>query len=113
MTLLTLADIERMRADTLAVRSDNQTSITIRRDVGGSTTTLDPQTVRIERTRSRARQLNGDKSEEARTQIVVMGDTTLDIQKDDRFTYNGDLYRVSFLRPNTQISVQAEAELIE
>ena len=113
MTLLTLADIARMKADISAVMGDNETSITIRRDVDGSTTTLDAQTVRIERTRSRARQLSGDKSEEARTQIVVMGDTTLDIQKDDRFTYNGDLYRVSFLRPNTQISVQAEAELIE
>ena len=107
--MLTLADIQRMKADIAAVMGDNEVSITIRR----GPTTLAEQTVRIERTRSRARQLNGDKSEEARTQIVVMGDTTLDIQKDDRFTYNGGLYRVSFLRPNTQISVQAEAELIE
>ena len=111
--MLTLADIARMKADISAVMGDNEASITIRRDVGGSTTTLDPQTVRIERTRSRARQLNGDKSEEARTQIVVEGDIDLDIQKDDRFTYNGDLYRVSFRRPNTQIDVQAEAELIK
>ena len=111
--MLTAADIARMQADVATLIGDNTASIVIRRDSGGSSTELAAQTVRIERTRSRARQLNSIKSEEGRTQIVVVGDTTLDIQKDDRFTYDGNLYRVSFVRPNTQINVQAEAELIE
>ncbi len=109
--MLTAADLAKMKADVAALIGDNDVSLVLRRDVSGTTTTLAAQTVRVERTRSRGRQMNGEKSEEARAQIVVVGDTTLDIQKDDRFTLNGRLYRVTFIRPNTQISVQAEAEL--
>lgn len=109
MALLTAADIARMKADIASVMGDNETSIVIRR----GSTTLAAQTARVERTKSRSRQMNSEKSEEVRGQIVVMGDTTLDIQKDDRFTYGGNLYRVLFVRPNTQINVQAEAELVE
>ncbi len=109
--MLTPADIAKMEADVAGLIDDNSVSIVLRRDVNGVSTTLDAQTVRVERTRSRGRQMNSNGSEEARGQIVVVGDTTLDIQKDDRFTLTGRLYRVTFIRPNTQICVQAEAEL--
>lgn len=111
--MLTPADIAKMKADVASLIGDNSVSLVLRRDVNGVSTTLAAQTVRVERTRSRGRQMNGEKSEEARGQIVVVGDTTLNIQKDDRFTLNGRLYRVTFVRPNTQIGVQAEAEMSE
>ena len=47
------------------------------------------------------------------TDVVILGDTTLDMAKEDRFTWQGDLYRVKFVRPNRQVCTQAEAEVIQ
>ena len=109
MSLLTAADIARMKLDLAEVVADNDVSITIRRGA----TTLSAQTVRVER-QGRAKAQKGDtpSSEESRADIVVLGDVTLDIQKDDRFTLSGAKYRVLFVRPNVLIGIQAEAELI-
>jgi hypothetical protein len=103
-----------MQQNTEQVISDHQVDIVIRRkDGGGNETTLDAQSVRVERTRSVSMKRDGANTEESRTRIVVVGSPSLDIQKDDRFNALGGLFRVTFVRPNTQADRQAEAELIK
>lgn len=106
--MLNASDVARMQADLDLVISDHSQDIAFRR----GTTTLDPQTVRIERIGS-ARQIQGDGSEETRTAVVIVGDVDLDVKKDDRFTLDGELYQVTSVSPNKQMGVQAEAELAQ
>src|SRR5688572_1659088 len=108
--MLTADDFARMRADMAEIIGDNQASIVIRR----GSETLAAQTVRVERAgRALGRRVQSGNSEETRGNIIVGGAVGLDIQKDDRFTHNGQAYRVTFVRPNTQMGVQAEAELMQ
>ena len=105
--MLTAADIARMKADVAEVIGDNEVSIIIRR----GSSTLPAQTVRIER-QGQAKSVKGDtmSSEETKADIVVIGEEGLDIQKDDRFSIGGVMYKVLFRRPNEMIGVQAEAQ---
>jgi len=108
--MLNSGDFDQMQADLAEIIEDNSASIVLRR----GSTTIPAQTVRIEQIgRQRSRRLENNSAEESRTQIIVAGDITLDIQKDDTFTLNGQLLRVAFIRPNTQMGVQAEAELVQ
>jgi hypothetical protein len=108
--MLSDADFAWMRANTAEVMSDHLATITIRR----GSTTLPAQDVRVERLgQGSSMKVDRTHSEESRTRILVVGEVGLDIQKDDRFNWDGHLYRVLFLRPNTQVDTQAEAELIE
>lgn len=112
-TMLNPSDLTRMAADLAEIVSDNPVTITIRRGQRPAVT-LPPQTVRIETgRRGRSQRWQGQESEESRGTIVVVGDKTLDIQKDDTFTVNGQLHRVLFVSPNEQMGIQAEAELIQ
>lgn len=105
-----MMDLTSIKNDVAAIIAENSTSIVIRRGSG----TLAAQTVRVERrdAGTSARRLESF-SEEQITVVLVLGSTTLDIQKDDRFTYQGNLYRVLSVRPNRQVSIQAEAIMIE
>lgn len=108
--MLDAGDLLKMRADLAEIIGDNSSSIVLLRHGA----TRPAQTVRVEqRGRQGSRRLETPSAEESRSSIVVAGDTTLDIQKDDTFTLNGQLYRVVFVRPNTQMGVQAEAELVQ
>jgi hypothetical protein len=107
--MLSSAEIARIKSEIGRVIGGNQASIAIRR----GSTTLPAQNVRIERKAGGSRQVKSPGGEESRTAIVILGGIALDIQKDDRFTYNNQLYRVLFVRPNKQVCTQAEAELIE
>jgi hypothetical protein len=106
--MLSTADWTRMQADLAAVRGDNPVSITIRRGA----TTLAAQTVRVARTNSQGAMSAGDKSDEHRGKVVILGGTTLDIAPEDRFTVAGILYRVIVVRPNKKAAVVAEAESV-
>lgn len=109
--MLSTADLARMRADLDDIIADNAATIQIRRDVGAAP---GPQTVRVETAgRISGRRSRSEAGEETRLGIVVVGDTTLDIRLDDRFTWNGNLYRVTAVKPNTQMGVQADAELVQ
>ena len=109
--MLSDADFAWMQANTAEVMSDHLATIDIRREKG---TPPGPQDVRVERSGgASSMKIDRTHSEESRTRILVVGEVGLDIQKDDRFNWDGHLYRVLFLRPNTQVDVQAEAELIE
>lgn len=110
MPILDAGDIAQIAADLARIREDNEVTIQIRRDSG---TAPGPQTVRIERRRSQfavARQDTG--TEETVTDVIVTGPTTLDIAKEDRFNYAGELYRVTAVRPNRQVDTQAEAQRV-
>jgi hypothetical protein len=107
--MLSAADWAAMRADLLAVRGDNPMSIVIRRGA----TTLASQTVRVARINNAGGSAGGNRSEEYRGRVVVMGATTLDIQVQDRFTVAGVLYRVTMVRPNRLAATMAEADLVE
>lgn len=110
--MLNAADFARMRADIQEVISDNAYEISIRRQVDGSETTLDPQTVRVER-RSGVLMKQSDGGQEVRGRTVIVGSVDLDIQVADRFNMDGRLYRVTLIRPNRQIATMADLELIE
>ena len=106
--MLSAADYTAMAADLAAVRGDNPVSITLRRGA----TTVAAQTVRVARTSSAGR-ASGNRSEEHRGGVVILGSTTLDIQVQDRFTIAGAMYRVTIVRPNRRAGVMAEAEMVE
>jgi hypothetical protein len=108
MGILTAGDITSMRADVAVLIDDNPTSLAFRR--GGST--LAAQTVRVEAKGqpSGAMFVNGTLVQR-RGGCVLVGSITLDVEVEDRFTYQGELYRVNFVDPNRQICTQAEAYL--
>jgi hypothetical protein len=45
--------------------------------------------------------------------VMVVGAPTLDVAVDDRFTLEGSLYKVTFVRPNRDTGTQAEANLVQ
>ena len=106
--MLSAADLARMQADLQEVIGDNEVSIIIRRN----STTLPAQTVRVERRAGFVRK-EGDQTAETRGKIFVAGGLDLDIALEDRFNVDGRLYKVTFVRPNTQMGVMADAELIQ
>jgi hypothetical protein len=106
--MLTSADRDAMRADLLQLRDERPVEIAIRRGA----TTLEAQTVRVERTRPGSTR-SGDQAREQRGDVVVLGGIDLDIEVNDRFTDNGILYEVIFVRPNKEFAVMAEATAVE
>lgn len=106
--MISADDIKQMQADAVAVRDDNSWSIEIRR--GGAN--LPAQTVRIVARGSGSR-TNSTTAEESRSGVLVMGDTNLDIQVEDRFNVNEALYRVVFVDPDHVMRTAADAVAVE
>jgi len=106
--MLSAADWERMRNEMALVRTDRSVPVEFRR----GDTVLEAQDVRIEAT-GRGSRLQSDAAREARTAVVVFGDSELDVAVDDRFTEAGVLYRVVFIAPNRDVDTQAEAVAVE
>jgi hypothetical protein len=106
--MLDAGDWAQMTADLVAVRGDNEASITIRRGA----TTLAAQDVRVAGA-SAGRTASGEFSQEARGTVTVLGGTTFDVAPEDRFNVNGLLYRVVAVRTNRRAAVMATAELVE
>jgi hypothetical protein len=107
--MMSAADWTAMTADLALVRGDNPVSITLRRGA----TTVAAQTVRVARMNSAGGAAGGNRSEEYRGRVVILGATTLDIQVQDRFTIAAAVYRVTIVRPNRRAGVMAEAEMVE
>lgn len=99
-------DLGRMQATHDDVISDHDTSIVIRR----GPVELDAQTVRVCTGGGSVRR--GETAEEQPGKAVVYGDLTFNVQAGDRFTHNLQLYRVTFVRPNQQTMVVADAEVV-
>ena len=75
-------------------------------------TTLPAQQVRIERT-SGSSPHSSVSAVQPTTAVIILGDKTLDIQRDDRFVYANRPYVVKFVRPNRLAVTMAEADLQE
>jgi hypothetical protein len=97
-----------MVADAAAIRGDNEETIVILR----GTVTLTGQAARIV-LNSGGRWAASGQAREARSDVLVMGGTALDVAVDDRFSRAGRLYRVKFVHPNRRARTMAEADVIE
>jgi hypothetical protein len=107
--LLDAATIEALKADVELVIQSNPTSVTLRR----KDATLAAQTVLLAAARSQARVITSVEAEQARSRILILGTTDLDIARDDRFNVNGRLYHVVAVKPDYPVCIQAEAVLVE
>ncbi|HAE59360.1 MAG TPA: hypothetical protein DCG54_07600 [Anaerolineae bacterium] len=105
MTAADLAEIARIRNE---IRADRPASIALRR----GDATLAAQEARIARLSSGSR-FRSESGAESRGGILVSGAAEMDIALDDRFTLNGAVYRIKFVRPNRDTGTQAEAELVQ
>lgn len=90
------------------MRRDNLASIVLRRGYEE----LPSQDVRVEQVGS-GQQKESDGASERRSDVILHGDTSFDVQIDDRFTYQGYLYRVTFVHTNQQAFILADAEVVE
>jgi len=109
MGLICDDDRTQMQADLLAVIGDRPAVIALRR----GDETLPEQTVRVARSGGGGREQESDGGQEARGGVVVAGGVDFDVQPGDRFTDADVLYRVTFVRPNRDVTVTAEAEAVE
>lgn len=105
--MLTDVDRAQMRIDLIEIRQDNQVSISIKR--GGQT--LAPQSVRIARLNSGSIK-DSEGGQQATGGVIVLGNTDLNIQVEDRFTVAGVVYQVTFVRPNKTVATTADAMAI-
>jgi hypothetical protein len=106
--MLNGTDYEQIEIDLLVIRDDDPVSLVIRRGIY----TLPMQTARVVKTSS-ARRMQSATASEVRAGMIVLGDPTLDIAVDDRFTLSGTVYRVTFIRPNRISATMADAEIVE
>jgi len=98
-----------MAVDRAQVRGDNEVSIVLRR----GNTELAGQPVRIAGKGYSGKRSQSDGAREVTDMVVVSGGTAFDVAIDDRFTHAGDLYRISYIRPNRRAGVTAEAVIVE
>jgi len=99
-----------MRATRAEIMADNPVSIVLRR----GETSLSAQSVRIVRTgTAQASVRASDNAEQAEADVLLVGDTTFDVARDDRFTHDDVLYEVTFVRVNQETGVSAEAKAVE
>jgi hypothetical protein len=91
------------------VRGENEQSIVIRR----GETPLAAQDMRVEMAGGRASRLQSAAAQEARQAAFVLMEYDADVEKDDRFNWNGLLLRVIFVQPNRLAATIAEAVVVE
>ena len=87
------------------------TSITVRR----AGVDLDAQTVRLlqQTWPPRGREAGSAGGEEAEADLVVLGTSSLDIQRGDRFTAESQLYEVIYVAPVQSNRVEAMARQVQ
>src|SRR5689334_12284109 len=96
---------ERLRA----IRARNEISLAIRRGA----TTLSTQSMRIEAAGSRGQRLQSDAARAANQAVFILGEHDMDIQNEDRLTYQGRLIKVVFIQPERQFATIAEGVVEE
>lgn len=102
-------DYAQMRNDLDDLIGEARQTLTLRR----GDTTLPTQSGRIVRAGSRAQAVRNNGSGAARQVMLVYGPAELDIQRGDRFTLNGQLYEISYVRPSRLAGTVAEAEAVQ
>lgn len=83
------------RGDVAQEIADDATAITIRR----GTVTLSSQTVRLLTPSSAGREAAGPGGEQAEADLIVLGTSTLDVQRGDRFAVGAQWYEVVYVAP--------------
>lgn len=86
------------------IRARNEVSLAIRR----GDATLDAQPMRIEMAGPRGFKLQSDAARAANQACFILGEFDMDIQMDDRLTYDGHLIRVVFVQLNRIAGTIAE-----
>lgn len=104
-----MMDFAKARDQLRIVRGENEQSIAIRR----GETTLAAQDMRVEMAGGRASQLQSAAAREARQPAFVLMEYDADVEKEDRFNWNGLLLRVVFVQPNRLAATIAEAVVVE
>jgi len=98
-----------MQGDVGLLIATHPTSLVLRR----KGVTQAAQTVAVSNFRRTGKETSSDAGQEMRQQVLIIGDTELDIQRDDTFTREGQLYRVIQVKPAYDICIQAVAEAVE
>lgn len=105
-----MTDWTRMAEDLRAVRAENEQDIAIRR----GSETLEVQPMRVEMAGARAAMnFQSAAAREGRLAAFVLMEPDADIAREDRFNWNGLLFRVVFVQPNRLAATIAEAVVVE
>ncbi len=95
--------------DMRKIRGENEVSLAIRR----GSSTLTAQAMRIELAGGRGFKLQSDAARAAQTAMFILGEPDMNIQVDDRLTYQGILLKVVFIQPNRLAFTIGEAIAVE
>ena len=87
-----------------AIRARNEVSLVIRRE----SSTLAAQDMRIEMAGSRGARLQSDAARAATQAVFILGEHDMDIQPEDRVTYETHLIKVVFIQLNREFGTIAE-----
>lgn len=96
-------------ADMREIRAENEVSLAIRR----GSSTLTAQLMRIEYAGSRGFRLQSDAARAAKQAVFILGEPDMNIQTDDRLTFDGHVIEVVFVQPNRRAATIAEAVVVE
>ncbi len=97
-------NVEFYRNRLRAIRARKEVSLVIRRASG----TLAAQDMRIEMAGSRGARLQSDAARAATQAVFILGEHDMDIQPEDRLTYEGHLIKVVFIQLNREFGTIAE-----
>lgn len=91
------------------IRARNEVSLAIRR----GDATLTAQAMRIEYAGNRGYKLQSDAARVALQAVFILGEPDMDIQRDDRITFDGKLIKVVFVQVNRLAATIAEGVVEE
>jgi len=91
------------------IRARNEVALAIRR----GDTTLSAQSMRIEYAGARGFRLQSDAARAANQAVFILGEPDMNIQPDDRLTYDGHLIKVVFVQINRLAATIAEGVVEE
>jgi len=91
------------------IRARNEVSLAIRR----GSSTLTAQLMRIEYAGSRGFRVQSDAARAATQAVFILGEPDMDIQPDDRLTYQQKLIKVVFIQVERQFATIAEGVVEE
>jgi hypothetical protein len=91
------------------VRAQNEVSIALRR----GETELAPQPMRIEYVGRHHYRLQTEAARDEQTYVYILGEKDMDIQPEDRLTFDGHLIRVEFIQINRLAATIAEGIVLE
>lgn len=102
-------DIQAIKEQVAQIIADKSTQIVISRNG----TALPAQTMRLVKPGSLSpREFISEAGKQVTADVLVLGDTTLDIEQGDRFSVGGTAYRVIFVEKSSPVKIVAEAQVL-